>query len=230
MRRGGRPRRTAAVALAVAVVVGGAGCAPAGDGCADRASATAGYRALFDGTAASFAAWEHAGAGGFVHTDDCVVVSSGGLGLAYVDEAIAAPYTLRLQWRVVGEGNSGVFVGFPPPGDDPWVAVTAGLEVQITTTREDPGGGTGAIYDEQDADAVAVDRALAPPGSWNTFDIDVEADRIVVWLNGVRVNDHRDADPRVDLATGRVGIQNHGPEDEVVFGRIEVAEGRSADR
>lgn len=229
MRRRGRPHRTVAVVLAVAVGAGGAGCAPAGGGCADRVQGTAGYRALFDGTASSFDAWEHAGEGGFVHTDDCTVVSSGGMGLAYLDEELTAPYTLRVEWRVVGEGNSGVFVGFPAPGDDPWVAVTAGEEVQITT-REDPGGGTGAIYEEQDADAAAVERALAQPGAWNTFDIDVTADGIVVWLNGVRVTEHRDADPGVDLATGRVGIQNHGPDDEVAFARVEVGEGRTVDR
>lgn len=227
MRRRSRRRGPARLLLAAALAVGAHGCTARTATCVDATEPVPGYRALFDGSRASFATWEHAGEGGFVHTEGCALGSSGGMGLAYVDEVFEAPYTLHVDWRVEGAGNSGVFVGFPAPDDDPWVAVEQGLEVQITT-GPDPGGEIGAIYDRQPADTDAVARALAPPGEWNSFDIDVRAQRIVVRLNGTEINDHVVSDPEVDLATGRVGLQNHGPNDVVLFRDVRIAEGASA--
>src|SRR3712207_7831141 len=57
------------------------------------------------------------------------------------------PYTtlFRSDWKMEGDDNSGVFVGFPDPGTDPWVAVNRGYEIQIDAT-DDPDSTTGAIY------------------------------------------------------------------------------------
>ncbi|WP_244204441.1 family 16 glycoside hydrolase, partial [Streptomyces africanus] len=39
-------------------------------------------------------------------------------------------YSLKLDWKMRGDDNSGIFVGFPA-SDDPWSAVNKGYEIQI---------------------------------------------------------------------------------------------------
>ena len=185
-----------------------------------------GYTMLFDGTSESLAHWKMAGPGHFEH-DGCTIKSVGGLGLFWYDQEFAAPYSLKLEWMMPGDDNSGVFVGFPDPGTDPWVAVNQGEEIQIDAT-DDPDSTTGAIYNEQSADAAARDAALKPPGEWNEYEIRVEADRIIVFLNGQKINEWIDDDPNVDLATGYIGVQNHGSSgpgnpDDVFFRNIRIA-------
>lgn len=77
---------------------------------------------------------------------------------------------------------------------------------------------------------VACDTALNPDGEWNEYEIRVEADRIIVFLNGVKINEWVDDDPNVDLAQGYIGIQNHGSSgadnpDDVYFRNIRISEG-----
>ena len=47
-------------------------------------------------------------------------------------------------------------------------------------------------------------------------------DRIVVYLNGVKINEWLDDDPNVDLATGHIGLQMHGSGDDVYFRNVRV--------
>ena len=81
-----------------------------------------------------------------------------------------------------------MFVGFPDPGTDPWVAVDHGYEIQIDAT-DDPDSTTGAVYNFQAADTAARDAALKPPGEWNGYELRVEGKRIRVYLNGTLIND-----------------------------------------
>ena len=48
------------------------------------------------------------------------------------------------------------------------------------------------------------------------------ADRIVVYLNGVKINEWVDDDPNVDLATGHIGLQTHGDADDVYFRNVQI--------
>ncbi|MGH2824950.1 MAG: ThuA domain-containing protein [Thermoleophilaceae bacterium] len=191
--------------------------------CTTPSEPEAGYRMLFDGTNESLTNWKQAGPGHFEH-DGCTIKSVGGLGLFWYDQdqEFNAPYSLKLEWMMPGDDNSGVFVGFPDPGDDPFVAVNQGEEIQIDAT-DDPDSTTGAIYNEQAPDAIARDAALNPPGEWNEYEIRVEADRIIVYLNGVKINEWIDDDPNVDLATGYIGVQNHGS-DDVFFRSIRISD------
>ena len=75
----------------------------------------AGYTMLFDGTDESLADWTYAGGGSFVR-EDCTIKSVGGFGLLYTKQDHEAPYSLKLEWMMPGDDNSGVFVGFPEPG------------------------------------------------------------------------------------------------------------------
>ncbi|MEU3840417.1 ThuA domain-containing protein [Streptomyces sp. NPDC028635] len=179
-----------------------------------------GYRPLFDGT--STAGWKQAGPGSFTLSEDGTLTSSGGLGLLWYANASFGSYSLKLDWKTAGDDNSGVFVGFPP-SDDPWSAVDNGYEVQIDAT-DVPEKTTGSVYGFRSADLKKRDRALNPPGEWNTYEIRVQGERLRVWLNGVQINDFTNTDPARSLADGHIGIQNHGTGDEVSFRDIRIKE------
>ena len=70
---------------------------------------------LFDGTDASLEDWKYSGGGRFVR-DGCTIKSVGGFGLMYTKQDYEAPYSLKLEWMMPGDDNSGVFVGFPDTG------------------------------------------------------------------------------------------------------------------
>ncbi|MEV5436840.1 ThuA domain-containing protein [Streptomyces sp. NPDC052682] len=182
-----------------------------------------GYRALFDGT--SVDGWRQAGPGSFTRSEDGTLTSSGGMGLLWYAASGFSSYSLKLDWRMAGasgDDNSGVFVGFPP-SDDPWSAVDHGYEIQIDAT-DVPEKTTGAIYGFRSADLKKRDRALNPPGEWNTYEIRVEGERLRVWLNGVKINDFTNTDPARSLTDGHIGIQNHGAGDQVAFRNIRIKE------
>ncbi|MBB5824931.1 ThuA domain-containing protein [Micromonospora carbonacea] len=176
-----------------------------------------GYTALYNG---STTGWSQAGPGGFTNTD-ATLSSSGGLGLYWYSAKQFTNYSLKLDWRIPGDDNSGVFVGFPA-STDPNSAMTNGYEVQIDATDSDDRT-TGSIYGVKSADLAARDAALNPPGEWNTYELLVEGERLQVLLNGVKINDFTNTDPARSLA-GYVGVQNHGTGDDVSFRNIRIKE------
>ncbi|WP_166851004.1 family 16 glycoside hydrolase [Isoptericola sp. BMS4] len=182
----------------------------------------AGYTALFDGTLASFGDWRLAGAGSFGRQDDCVLRSDGGMGLLWHTDGLEGSYSLKLDWKLVKDDNGGVFVGFPDPGNDPWVAVNEGYEIQVDASDE-ADRTTGAIYTFQGADPDAIAEALNPVPEWNSYDIRVVGDTIRVFLNGVLVNDFTSTDPARDLSRGFLGVQNHGAGERIFYRDIQVA-------
>ncbi|MFF4244931.1 ThuA domain-containing protein [Streptomyces sp. NPDC001822] len=177
-----------------------------------------GYTSLYNG---STTGWSQAGPGSFTNTD-ATLTSTGGMGLYWYRAKEFASYSLKLDWRMPGDDNSGVYVGFPA-SDDPNSAVNQGYEIQIDAT-DSADRTTGAIYGFRSADIAARDAALNPPGSWNTYEIRVEGERLQVFLNGTRINDFTNADPVRSLAQGYIGIQNHGTGDDVAFRNIRIKE------
>lgn len=220
---------TRGAVLAVALLTALVGCGPGADPEGLNAEPTPcpesqaepGFSSLFDGTPESLAEWRQAGPGGF-RLEDCTLRTHGGLGLLWHERPLSE-YELRVDWRLDGDDNSGVFVGFPDPGGDPGVGIAVGREVQIDAT-DSPDATTGAVYGVQAPDTAARDRALAPPGEWNTFTVTVRDRRIVVHLNGVLVNDYVETDQARLVTPGHVGLQNHGEADEVSFRRVQVRE------
>ncbi len=117
----------------------------------------AGFRPLFDGTAATFAKWRLAGpgGGGMLHLNgEMVSYGDGGLRLFYYATETFDDFTLRLQFRIFdpAKHNSGVFLRFPrptfdlataelnrraahevafDPGNPAWRPVITGFEVQV---------------------------------------------------------------------------------------------------
>ncbi|MDH6179906.1 putative cell wall-binding protein [Microbacteriaceae bacterium SG_E_30_P1] len=180
-----------------------------------------GFQPLFDGTLESFEKWRLAGPGSFARQDDCTLRTFGGLGLLWYTAEEFNSYRLQLDWKLVADHNGGIFVGFPNPGNDPWVAVNQGYEIQIDATDADDRT-TGAIYTFQGADLEARDAALNPVGQWNTYDIVVHDNTIKIYLNGALVNDFTSTDPARDLAQGFIGLQNHGSGETVYYRDVSI--------
>ena len=164
---------------------------------------------LFDGT--SLAGWHQAGPAGF-DLHDGVITSHGGMGLLWNDRPLAN-FTAHVEYKVEkASANSGLFVRFPDPGNDPWVAVNQGHEIQICDTE--PHNHTGAIYNFQDSTSVPT----KPVGQWNDLDVTVVDRHYAVSVNGTKVNDFTsDRGLR-----GFLGLQNHW--DAVTFRKVTVTE------
>jgi type 1 glutamine amidotransferase len=177
-----------------------------------------GYTTLYNG---STTGWSQTGPGSFTNSD-ATLTSSGGMGMLWYSTKEFRSYSLKLDWRMPGDDNSGVIVGFPA-GSDPGTALNQGHEVQIDAT-DTADKTTGSIYGFQAADITARDAALNPPGEWNTYELLVEGERLQVFLNGVRINDFTNTDPVRSLTSGHVGIQNHGTGDDVSFRNIRIKE------
>ncbi|MER5457673.1 lectin [Micromonospora sp. NPDC002389] len=176
-----------------------------------------GYTALYNG---STTGWSQAGPGSFTNSD-ATLTSVGGMGLYWYSAKQFTNYSLKLDWRLAGDDNSGVFIGFPP-SSDPNSAINNGYEVQIDPT-DAADRTTGAVYGFKSADLAARDAALNPAGEWNTYELLVEGERLQVFLNGAKINDFTNTDPVRSLA-GHIGIQNHGTGDDVSFRNIRIKE------
>ncbi|MBE2315156.1 ThuA domain-containing protein [Solirubrobacter sp. CPCC 204708] len=187
-----------------------------------------GFQALYDGTIQSLKDWTMAGPGGFQpRTGDCVIDAWGGMGLLwYSKQQLVAPYTIRAEWRIYGDDdNSGVFIGFPDPMDDPWKPVSQGYEIQIDPTDGDPTRRTASIYSFQAANAGQLALALKPHGQWNVMEVEVTDQLIVVRINGVEVNRYTSPHPERDPSAGFFGIQNDGAGADVSYRSVQVKGG-----
>ncbi|WP_073226814.1 MULTISPECIES: ThuA domain-containing protein [unclassified Streptomyces] len=177
------------------------------------------YRPIFNGK--TLEGWKQAGPGKF-SVSDGALHSEGGMGLLTYQAKELTSYSLKLDWKMAGDDNSGVFVGFPM-SDDPWSAVDNGYEIQIDAT-DAADRTTGAVYGFKSANIKARDRVLRPPGQWNSYEIKVKGERLRVFLNGVKINDFTNTDPARSLKDGYIGLQNHGADDQVSFRNIQLKE------
>lgn len=183
----------------------------------------AGFAPLFDGT--SLAGWQMAGPGQFVleARDHGVMRSEGGMGLFWYTNRVFRNFVLRAEWQLSRpDDNSGIFFRFPDPGNDPFVAVREGYEMQIDDRGRDPQGRfddplymTGSIY------GLAPARVLASRlvREWNTVEITANGQVLTVVLNGEVVVDQFNGNRRGD---GYIGVQNHGSPSQVAFRNIRI--------
>jgi len=177
-----------------------------------------GYTPLYNG---STTGWSQAGPGSFTNSN-ATLTSVGGLGMLWYSAREYGSYSLKLDWMMPGDDNSGIFVGFPS-SSDPNSAINNGYEIQIDAT-DTADRTTGSIYGFRAADLAARDAALNPPGEWNTYEILVEGERLRVYLNGTLINDFTNTVPTRSLVQGYVGIQNHGTGDDVSFRNVRIKE------
>jgi hypothetical protein len=159
--------------------------------------------------------WRMAGPGGFHSLGEGVFESQGGMGLLWYSRRTYGDFVLRVDWMATSpEDNSGVFVRFPDPGDDPWVAVHHGYEIQIDD-RPSSTYRTGAIY----GFAAPIFSAAKPVGSWNEYVITTVGHLYIVELNSQEVNrftGHRNL-------SGHIGLQNHDDGSRVRFRNLRIA-------
>ncbi len=177
-----------------------------------------GYTTLYNG---STTGWSQTGPGSFTNSNG-TLTSTGGMGMLWYSAKEYRSYSLKLDWMMPGDDNSGVVIGFPA-GSDPNSALANGHEVQIDAT-DTADKTTGSVYGFKAADQAARDAALNPPGEWNTYELLVEGERLQVFLNGVKINDFTNTEPARSLTSGHIGIQNHGTGDDVSFRNIRIKE------
>jgi len=157
--------------------------------------------------------WKMAGPGAFV-IEDGTLKATGGMGLLWYAVESYEDFRLELEWSVEEPGdNSGVFVRFPDPGDDPWVAVNEGYEIQICDATS-PKHRTGSVYSFGASSHVPT----KPPGEWNHYSIEVVGQNYTVRVNGETVNRFLG----FRSAKGYVGLQNHDDGSPVRFRNIRV--------
>jgi len=191
-------------------------------------TAEPGFKAVYDGTVQSLTDWSMAGPGGFdPNAAECGIDSWGGMGLLwYSRQPLQSPYTIRTEWRIYSDDdNSGVFIGFPEPRNDPWNPVAEGYEIQIDPTDDDPTRRTGSVYSFQAANAAALALAVKPHGQWNVMEVEVAGQLIVIRINGVEVNRYTSPHPERDPSSGYFGIQNDGAGADVTYRSVQVKGG-----
>ena len=176
-----------------------------------------GFLPLFDGT--NVQDWRMCGPGGFIlDLGEGVIRSQGGMGLFWYTPRMFRDFVLRLQWQEWRrQDNSGVFIRFPDPGDDPWIAVREGYEIQIYDDWDDPLYVTGAVYELAPARRVAS----LSLGEWNQFEITAIGPHISVSLNNELIVDCYKGDRRLE---GFIGVQNHDDESRIAFRAIGIKE------
>ncbi|HWM12771.1 MAG TPA: PKD domain-containing protein, partial [Solirubrobacteraceae bacterium] len=172
------------------------------------------YDLLFDGT--SLDGWQQAGPGEF-RVEDGSMVTYGGLGMLWYAAQEYENFSLKLSWKLTGEtNNSGVFVRFPDPGNDPGGAINNGYEVQIYDAETGEPQKTGSIYNFKREER----RNSNPIGHWNDYEIRAEGQQYTVILNGEVVNTFTGA----RNLQGFFGLQNHDPGSQVHFRYVRIKE------
>src|ERR687890_229078 len=105
------------------------------------------FETILDGT--NLHGWKMCGQGMFV-LGHKMIISEGGMGLLWYTKRKFLNFILKVDWKTTTKGdNSGVFVRFADPDDDPWIAVNTGYEIQIYDAEPPDGNAThrtGAIY------------------------------------------------------------------------------------
>jgi|TARA_B110000879_G_scaffold137131_1_gene178992 hypothetical protein len=161
--------------------------------------------------------WKQAGPGSFTIANN-ISTAKGGMGLWWYGKKEFKNACFEIEFNAPEDAdNSGVFVRFPDPGKDPWVAVKKGYEIQIGGNASHKNK-TGAIYNIQ-----AGIHPNVKVGEWNTYKIITAGDQIAVILNDKLINVFECQAGRGDVS-GYFGLQNHDDGSPVQFRNVKVHE------
>src|SRR6185437_4432704 len=179
------------------------------------------FATLFDGN--NLNDWQMAGQGKFVIVkEEAALQSEGGMGLLWYTKKIYRNFILKLDWKVHHKAdNSGIFVRFPYPDNDPVVAVNNGYEIQIDDLAMPDGNPihkTGAIYGF--AAPASKQIVSKEAGRWNVFEIHVTGQKYTVILNNKIVTEFVGN----RSLQGYIGLQNHDSKSQVSFRNIRIKE------
>ncbi len=205
-------------------------CVPFWALAADDKDRADGFVPLFNGK--DLAGWKRydSKAEGWTVVDDMLVCTGKGGGWLGTERDYA-DFVLRLEYRLLPGGNSGVYIRAPEKGHISRV----GMEIQILDDSDpryakiDFYQYTGSIYHV----VAPTRRAGKPAGQWNSMEIRAEARQVVVILNGKKIvdadldrclKDPEVAKEHTGLArsTGRIGLQSHS--ERVEFRNLRVKE------
>jgi hypothetical protein len=154
--------------------------------------------------------WKQAGPGKFT-VEQGIATGEGGMGLWWYAGKQFANFVLRGEFLQEQEiADSGVFLRFPDPGEDPWVAIRKGHEVEFGDPKaEKPEARSGAIYPYH----APVMSNTKPPGQWNNYEIVCRGHDYSVRINGKLINTWTDMAKRA--SSGFIGLQNYN--DQKIF-------------
>lgn len=163
--------------------------------------------------------WNQCGPGSF-HVADGVATPQGGMGLWWFSGRMFTNFVLRLEFvQEQTAADSGLFLRFPDPGSDPWIAVKQGHEVEIGDPEpapENPTWRTGSIYPFQ----ASLRANTRPAGQWNTLEVVAVGHHYTVRINDEVVTTWTDPDQR--SAAGFIGLQNYDDGKTVRFRRLRL--------
>ncbi len=161
-----------------------------------------GFIALF--SEAALKDWKQCGPGKFTVRDG-VATGEGGMGLWWYAGNSFTNFVLRGEFLQEDEiADSGVFLRFPDPGSDPWIAVKKGHEMEIGDSRaEKPTWRTGALYPFR----APVKVTTRPAGQWNHYEIVCRGQDYSVRINDELINTWTDTTKRT--SEGFIGLQNY---------------------
>lgn len=173
-------------ALLVAAL-GIAGCAHEGGG--------SGWTTLFDGK--DLKQWYTVGHGNWRIEGDAVVADklTGKQTGFLVTNKSFTDFHLTAEFWASHDANSGIYMRC---GNSEVLNDKICYEANIFDQRKDPSYGTGALVH-----IAKVDPMPKAGGRWNTYDITVKGDHIVLILNGVKTVDVKHG----LLKSGRIGLQ-----------------------
>lgn len=183
-----------------------------------RAEDESGFRPLFGRNASD--GWSQCGPGSFTLTNG-VATSHGGMGLWWHTNRVFTNFVIRGEWRFENrESDTGVFVRFPDPGQNPWNAIKLGHELEL---GDDPGGKdptwrTGTLYPFQPPTQVPT----KPIGEWNSYEFIALGQTYIIRINGETVTVW--TDPKQRAAAGHIGLQNYAEGKGAQHRRLRIKE------
>ena len=156
--------------------------------------------------------WDRVGETNWRMEDGAVVADKNtGKGAAHlVSKKSYKDFQLYVEFWASDDANSGIFLRCQDPkkpGD------TSCYEANIFDQRKDPSYGTGGLVH-----IAKVNPMPKAGGKWNTYDITVQGDHIVLVLNGQKTVDVRDK----KFSFGRIGLQYGAG--AVKFRRVDIKE------
>ena len=163
--------------------------------------------------------WKQAGPGKFAVVDG-VATAEGGMGLWWYAGRPFTNFMMRGEFLQEQEiADSGVFLRFPDPGNDPWVAVKKGQEMEIGDPNpEKPTWRTGSMYPFH----APVMANTKPVGQWNSYEIVARGHDYSIRINGKVVNTWTDTTQRT--LSGFIGLQNYNDGKTVRHRNLRVKE------
>jgi hypothetical protein len=179
-------RRIAAVLAASALGAVLAGCAGTSNPFAGMSNPFgSGWTTLVDGTK-GMENFNSVGNANWMAADGAIQASSGAKDPGYlVTRRSYKDFQLRAEFWASEDANSGIFMRCQNPTA---INDESCYEANIFDTRPDPSYGTGAIVKVAKLNAPMIKAG----GKWNTYDVTVKGDQLVVLLNGVKTVEVRD--------------------------------------